>query len=78
MRSTATPTGSPVSCVALWGARHPDQLQAAFGVTGWSLDAAAMEQIESILSETIVDAVGPEFMAPPQRSPPPQDAADAT
>src|SRR5271170_6323332 len=25
--------------VALWGARHPDQLQAALGVAGWTLDA---------------------------------------
>ena len=53
--------------VALWGGRHPDQLQAALGVTGWSLDAAALESIERILRETITDPVGPEFMAPLQR-----------
>src|ERR1700741_2447106 len=26
---------------ALWGARHPDQLQPVDGVTGWSLDGSA-------------------------------------
>ncbi len=54
--------------VALWGGRQPDQLQAALGVAGWSLDAPALESIERILSETITDPIGPEFMAPPQRS----------
>jgi aryl-alcohol dehydrogenase-like predicted oxidoreductase len=50
--------------VALWGGRHPEQLRAALGVAGWSLDAAALESIERILSETITDPIGPEFMAP--------------
>jgi aryl-alcohol dehydrogenase-like predicted oxidoreductase len=54
--------------VALWGGRHPDQLQAALGVPGWALDAATRADIERILSEVITDPVGPEFMAPPQRS----------
>jgi len=54
--------------VALWGGRHPDQLQAALGVTGWSLGAATRARIDRILSETITDPVGPEFMAPLQRS----------
>jgi aryl-alcohol dehydrogenase-like predicted oxidoreductase len=53
---------------ALWGARHPDQLRPVDEVTGWSLDAAAMAEIDRILRETITDAVGPEFMAPPSRS----------
>jgi aryl-alcohol dehydrogenase-like predicted oxidoreductase len=53
--------------VALWGGRHPDQLQAALGVAGWSLDAATRARIDRILSETIIDPVGPEFMAPLQR-----------
>ena len=54
--------------VALWGGRHPDQLQAALGVAGWSLDAAALASIDSILSNTITDPIGPEFMAPLERS----------
>jgi aryl-alcohol dehydrogenase-like predicted oxidoreductase len=52
---------------ALWGARHPDQLQPADEVTGWSLDASDMAKIDEILRETITDPVGPEFMAPPSR-----------
>jgi aryl-alcohol dehydrogenase-like predicted oxidoreductase len=53
---------------ALWGARHPDQLQPVDGVTGWRLDASAKAEIDRILRETITDPVGPEFMAPPARS----------
>jgi aryl-alcohol dehydrogenase-like predicted oxidoreductase len=54
--------------VALWGGRRPDQLDAAFGVAGWSLDMATRVQIDRILSGAIVDPVGPEFMAPSARS----------
>jgi aryl-alcohol dehydrogenase-like predicted oxidoreductase len=53
---------------ALWGARHPDQLQPVDEVIGWSLDASAKAEIDRILRETITDPVGPEFMAPPARS----------
>jgi aryl-alcohol dehydrogenase-like predicted oxidoreductase len=53
---------------ALWGARHPDQLQPVDEVTGWSLDASAKAEIDRILRETIIDPVGPEFMAPPSHS----------
>ena len=53
---------------ALWGARHPAQLQPVDEVGGWSLDAAAKAEIERILAATISDPVGPEFMAPPARS----------
>jgi aryl-alcohol dehydrogenase-like predicted oxidoreductase len=53
---------------ALWGARRPDQLQPVDDVIGWSLDAFAEAEIDRILSETITDPVGPEFMAPPSRS----------
>jgi aryl-alcohol dehydrogenase-like predicted oxidoreductase len=53
--------------VALWGARHPGQLQPIDEVFGWSLDAAATTEIDRILRESITDPVGPEFMAPPSR-----------
>jgi aryl-alcohol dehydrogenase-like predicted oxidoreductase len=53
---------------ALWGARHPDQLQSVDQVTGWRLDAPAKAEIDRILRETVTDPVGPEFMAPPARS----------
>jgi aryl-alcohol dehydrogenase-like predicted oxidoreductase len=52
---------------ALWGARHPQQLQPVDGVSGWKLDAVANAAIDRILSETVTDPVGPEFMAPPKR-----------
>jgi len=52
---------------ALWGARHPGQLQPIDEVFGWSLDAAAKAEIERILKTTVTDPVGPEFMAPPAR-----------
>jgi aryl-alcohol dehydrogenase-like predicted oxidoreductase len=53
--------------VALWGGRRPEQLQAALGVAGWSLQSADREQIERIVNAAVPDPVGPEFMAPPQR-----------
>ncbi len=53
---------------ALWGARHPDQLQPIDEVSGWSLDAAAKAQLDCILQESVTDPVGPEFMAPPSRA----------
>ena len=53
--------------VALWGGRHPQQLEPALRVAGWRLDAAALRRIDQILSATITEPVGPEFMAPPPR-----------
>jgi aryl-alcohol dehydrogenase-like predicted oxidoreductase len=53
--------------VALWGGRHPDQVEAALGVAGWSLTDAERESIEHIVNTAVVDPIGPEFMAPPQR-----------
>jgi len=53
--------------VALWGGRHPGQVEAALGVAGWSLDYADRKLIERIVNRTVVDPVGPEFMAPGQR-----------
>jgi aryl-alcohol dehydrogenase-like predicted oxidoreductase len=44
--------------VALWGGRHPQQLEPALGVGGWTLDAAALRRIDQILSATITDPGG--------------------
>lgn len=55
------------SMIALWGARKPDQLAPIAGLADWHIDASAMAEIDQILSETIEDAVGPEFMAPPNQ-----------
>lgn len=57
----------PFVSVALWGARHPNQLTPTAGVIGWKLDAAAIKAIGEIVRESITDPVGPEFMAPPAR-----------
>ena len=53
--------------IALWGARHPDQLDPVTEVMGWKLDSNALTEIDRILADCIGDPVGPEFMAPPPR-----------
>ncbi len=53
--------------VALWGGRHPDQVEAALGVAGWSLNSEERNLIERIVNAAVPDPVGPEFMAPLQR-----------
>src|SRR5438128_1466333 len=53
--------------VALWGARHPAQIEPVNEIMGWSLDAASKSEIDRILRELVTDPIGPEFMAPPQR-----------
>jgi aryl-alcohol dehydrogenase-like predicted oxidoreductase len=52
---------------ALWGARHPAQLDPVSEAVGWSLDADTLAEIDRIVEETVTDPVGPEFMAPPAR-----------
>ena len=53
--------------VALWGGRHPAQVEAALEVAGWSLDDEERGLIERIVNTAVTDPIGPEFMAPPQR-----------
>jgi len=53
--------------IALWGARHPSQLEPVQDTMGWALDDEAKGRIEQILRQTVADPVGPEFMAPPAR-----------
>jgi aryl-alcohol dehydrogenase-like predicted oxidoreductase len=65
----------PAVQTALWGARHPEQLDALDEVLGWSLDAAAQQDIDAIVHQYVVDPVGPEFMAPPARADRTSDAA---
>jgi aryl-alcohol dehydrogenase-like predicted oxidoreductase len=54
--------------VALWGGRHPDQVEAALGVAGWALNDTERELIDRIVNTAVTDPVGPEFMAPLQRA----------
>jgi len=50
---------------AIWGARRPEQV--TFNkVTGWKLTAEQIEEIESIVEETVEDPIAPAFMAPPE------------
>jgi aryl-alcohol dehydrogenase-like predicted oxidoreductase len=55
----------PGIAAALWGARHPEELDAVAGTLDWKLDADALAAIDQILQQTIASPVGPEFMAPP-------------
>jgi aryl-alcohol dehydrogenase-like predicted oxidoreductase len=57
----------PSVSVALWGAKRPDQLDAVSGVMGWKLDANAMAEIDRIVTESVTDPVGPEYLAPKVR-----------
>lgn len=45
----------PGLTIALWGARKPAQVEAMSGVAGFSLDSAAMAEIDRILSEELGD-----------------------
>jgi aryl-alcohol dehydrogenase-like predicted oxidoreductase len=53
--------------IALWGARHPAQLDPIADVMEWKLDPAALAEIDRIVAQHVRDPVGPEFMAPPAR-----------
>jgi len=51
--------------IALWGARHPGQLDPIDDVEGWHIDAATMSEIDTILKRRVPEPISPEFMAPP-------------
>ncbi len=54
----------PGVSVALWGAKRPEQLDAVAGVLDWHLDAGAMAEIDRIVTESVTDPVGPEYLTP--------------
>ena len=54
--------------IALWGVRHPGQLDPFEQVFGWSLTGQDMKEINEIIHSEIAEPIGPEFMAPPTRS----------
>src|ERR1700685_300612 len=58
----------PGITAALWGARHPAELEAVAGALGWKLDADALAAIDQILQQGIPAPIGPQFMAPPARN----------
>lgn len=53
--------------IALWGARHPQQMEGMETIWGWKLKETDFREIDQILQETILSPIGPEFMAPPSR-----------
>jgi aryl-alcohol dehydrogenase-like predicted oxidoreductase len=63
--------------VALWGARHPDQLDPIGDIDGWHIDEASKRDIDAILKRCIKDPVAPEFMAPPLTRPVEREFATA-
>jgi aryl-alcohol dehydrogenase-like predicted oxidoreductase len=58
----------PGVSAALWGAKRPAQLEAIDSVMGWKLDSAALGAIDEIVSETVLDPIGPEHLLPKKRS----------
>jgi aryl-alcohol dehydrogenase-like predicted oxidoreductase len=61
--------------IALWGARHPQQLDPIGEIEGWHIDEESKRVIDAILKRYIHDPVSPEFMAPPARVAPTLTAA---
>jgi aryl-alcohol dehydrogenase-like predicted oxidoreductase len=55
--------------IALWGARHPAQLDPIAEIDGWTIDADATAEINRILERTIINPASPAFMAPPVTRP---------
>jgi aryl-alcohol dehydrogenase-like predicted oxidoreductase len=55
--------------IALWGARHPAQLDPVAEIDGWRIDATTKHEIDVILKRCITDPVSPKFMAPPLTRP---------
>lgn len=51
--------------ISLWGARHPEQLDPFEQIWDWTLTESDKKEVEAIISATVTDPVGPEFMAPP-------------
>jgi aryl-alcohol dehydrogenase-like predicted oxidoreductase len=54
----------PGVSVALWGAKRPDQLDAVDGAIGWRLEEDAMREVDRIVSESVNEPVGPEYLTP--------------
>jgi aryl-alcohol dehydrogenase-like predicted oxidoreductase len=65
----------PGVSAALWGARHPGELSPLKDVVGWHLDEEALRYIDEVISHSLSEPVGPEFMAPPEHKPQQPQAA---
>ncbi len=60
---------TPGVSVALWGVRHPAELEPIDDAIGWHLDDEARAYIDEVIKKSVRDPVGPEFMAPPENGP---------
>jgi aryl-alcohol dehydrogenase-like predicted oxidoreductase len=65
----------PGVSIALWGARHPHELDPVDEVMGWTLDAEALIYVDETIAHAVREPVGSEFMAPPESAPDEQHAA---
>lgn len=55
------------NAIALWGARHPGQLDPVGDVLGWKIDESAMKEIDRIVAQHVRTPLDPSFMAPPEQ-----------
>jgi aryl-alcohol dehydrogenase-like predicted oxidoreductase len=60
---------TPGVSIALWGARHPEELSPVADTMGWALDGEARAYVDEVLTQTVRQPIGPEFMAPPEHGP---------
>jgi aryl-alcohol dehydrogenase-like predicted oxidoreductase len=51
--------------IAIWGGRRPEQMAPLDDIDGWHVSDSFKYAVEELLQETVIDPVGPEFMAPP-------------
>ena len=58
----------PGAGTALWGGRRPDQMDPVDQISDFKIDEETQREIDQILERNINDPVGPEFMAPPDRT----------
>jgi len=57
----------PGVSAALWGAKSPDQLAAVDSIFGWHVGEDAMQKIDEIVRESVINPVGPEYLTPEVR-----------
>jgi aryl-alcohol dehydrogenase-like predicted oxidoreductase len=67
----------PGVSIALWGARHPHELDPVDEVMGWRLDAEAFTYVDEAIEHAVREPIGSEFMAPPEAAPGEEAAAPA-
>lgn len=55
--------------IALWGARHPGELDPVKHIDGWKIDDDTKCEIDAILGRHVPHPIQPTFMAPPEKRP---------